>query len=76
MPIPYKIKRLSYGKITVSSYLLRHPVLGKDTVEEYFLRFNGVIKVRCRKSSGSLTLEYNPDTFNLIEFIKCRKKAG
>ncbi len=69
MPIPYKIKRLSYGKITVSSYLLRHPVLGKDTVEEYFLRFNGVIKVRCRKSSGSLTLEYNPDTFNLIEFI-------
>ncbi|MFN3813622.1 MAG: heavy metal translocating P-type ATPase [Aquificaceae bacterium] len=69
MPLPYKIKRLSRGKITVSSYLFRHPGLGKDTLERYFLGFNGVMKARCRKSSGSLSLEYNPDTFDLIEFI-------
>lgn len=67
--IPYRIERLSPGKITLSSYLfayLHHP---KESVESFFSRFNGVKKVRFYPKRGRLTLEYDTNTFDLIDFI-------
>ncbi len=69
MPIPYSVKRLVKGRLRLQSHLfslLHHP---DEVVESFFMRFKGVKKVKLNKGSASLSLDYDPDTFDLIEFI-------
>ncbi|MCX8060110.1 MAG: heavy metal translocating P-type ATPase, partial [Aquificaceae bacterium] len=65
----YKVESLSPGRIRLSSYLFQHLHHPEETLLSYFSRFGGVRKVRYSKSSGRLTLEYDPRSFDLIAFL-------
>ena len=66
----YRIERLHLGRIKLSSYIFKYLHHPEDTLQAYFSRFGGVRKVSYSRSSGRLTLEYDPKTFDLIEFLK------
>lgn len=76
MPIPYKIKKIYPEKVVIFSYFFLHPHLQKETIEEYFLKFNGVKKARCTKNKGILTLEFDSSNFDLIELINFFEKSS
>ncbi|MFN3471673.1 MAG: heavy metal translocating P-type ATPase [Aquificaceae bacterium] len=65
----YRIERLSPGRIKLSSYLFKYLHHPEETLKSYFSRFGGVKRVRYSKTSGRLTLEYDPKSFDLIEFL-------
>jgi hypothetical protein len=69
MPIPYQIKRLRAGSLKISSplfSLLHHP---EEVIKVFFEKFGGVKEVSYSKSSGSITIRYEPSEFDLIGFI-------
>jgi hypothetical protein len=69
MPVPYQIKRLRAGSLKISSplfSLLHHP---EEVIGAFFEKFGGVEKVSYSKSSGSITIRYEPSEFDLIGFI-------
>jgi len=69
MPIPYQIKRLRAGSLKISSplfSLLHHP---EEVIKVFFERFGGVKEVSYSKSSGNITIRYEPSEFDLIGFI-------
>ncbi|MFN4131915.1 MAG: hypothetical protein ACK4GE_02425, partial [Caldimicrobium sp.] len=76
MPLPYKIKKISSRKLLVFSYLFQHPNIHKETIEEYFLKFNGVKKAKCIKNKGTISLEFDSEHFNLIELINFFEKSS
>lgn len=65
----YKIERLSPGRIRLTSYLFQYLHHPEETLRSYFSRFGGIKRVKYSKTSGKLTLEYDPDSFDLIEFL-------
>lgn len=65
----YRIEKLSPGRIKLTSYLFQHLHHPEETLKAYFSRFGGVKRVRYSKASGRLTLEYDPESFDLIEFL-------
>lgn len=66
---PYTIERLYPGKLKISSYIFKHLHHPEDAIRAYFSRFTGVKKVRYYKNAGRLVIEYDPEDFDLIEFI-------
>ncbi|WP_448588467.1 heavy metal translocating P-type ATPase [Thermocrinis sp.] len=69
MPIPYEISRLRPGGLKIKSHLfklLHHP---QETLQSFFGRFGGVKSVNYIKETGSLTIYYEPDQFDLIGFL-------
>ncbi len=67
--IPYRIEKLSPGRLRLSSYLFQHLNYPEKVLKESFSRFGGVRKVSYSKKSGKLLLEYEPEDFDLIEFL-------
>ncbi len=67
--MPYQIERLAPGRIKLFSFLFRHLHHPKETVEGYFARFKGVKRASYSRVSGKLTLEYDPNTFDLVDFL-------
>ncbi|MEZ0361991.1 MAG: heavy metal translocating P-type ATPase [Hydrogenobacter sp.] len=67
--IPYRLENLSPGRLRLSSYLFQHLHYPEEVLKESFSRFGGVKKVSYSKRSGRLLLEYEPDSFDLIEFL-------
>lgn len=65
----YKIERLSPGRLIISSYLFKYLHHPEESLQSYFSRFGGVRKVKYSKTSGRLTLEYDPESFDLIDFL-------
>lgn len=76
MPIPYEIKKFSIGKLILFSHLFFHPNIHKHTIEEYFLKFEGIKRAKCIKRKGLLNLEYDPEKFDLIDLINFFKKGS
>lgn len=67
--IPYTIEKFYPGKLKISSYIFKHLHHPEDAIRAYFSRFTGVKKVRYYKRAGKLVIEYDPENFDLIEFI-------
>ncbi|MFN4318924.1 MAG: heavy metal translocating P-type ATPase [Aquificaceae bacterium] len=65
----YRIERLSPGRIKLSSYLFKYLHHPEETLKSYFSRFGGIKRVKYSKTSGRLTLEYDPESFDLIDFL-------
>ncbi len=65
----YKIERLSLGRLRLSSYLFKYLHHPEESLQGYFLKFGGVKRVKYSRASGRLTLEYDPESFDLIEFL-------
>ncbi|WP_041309788.1 hypothetical protein [Hydrogenobacter thermophilus] len=60
---------LGFGLGIVALYMLERSRERKRMEDTYFSRFTGVKKVRYYKRAGRLVIEYNPEDFDLIEFI-------
>ncbi|MCS7196863.1 MAG: heavy metal translocating P-type ATPase [Aquificaceae bacterium] len=65
----YKVERLSPGRIRLTSYLFKYLHHPEETLLSYFSRFGGVRRVSYSSNSGKLTLEYDPQSFDLIDFL-------
>ncbi|MEN3028902.1 MAG: heavy metal translocating P-type ATPase [Aquificaceae bacterium] len=65
----YRVERLSPGRIRLTSYLFKYLHHPEETLLSYFSRFGGVRRVSYSGSSGKLTLEYDPQSFDLIDFL-------
>ena len=70
MPIPYSIKSLLPGRLQVKSLFLKYVDVSEDTVKAFFLRREGVERVRVNKKTGSLTLEFDSKKFSLKQFFE------
>ncbi|MCX7989748.1 MAG: heavy metal translocating P-type ATPase [Aquificaceae bacterium] len=65
----YRVERLSPGRIRLTSYLFKYLHHPEETLLSYFSRFGGVRRVSYSSNSGKLTLEYDPQSFDLIDFL-------
>ncbi len=65
----YKVEKLFPGRLRLVSYLFQHLHHPDETLKSYFSRFGGVRRISYSKASGRLTLEYDPKSFDLIEFL-------
>jgi Cu2+-exporting ATPase len=65
----YRVERLSPGRLRLTSYLFQYLHHPDETLKSYFSRFGGVRKVSYSRTSGRLILEYDPQSFDLIEFL-------
>ncbi len=65
----YKVEKLSPGRLRLTSYLFQYLHHPDETLKAYFSRFGGVRKVSYSRASGRLILEYDPNSFDLIEFL-------
>ncbi len=69
MPIPYSIKSLLPGRLQVKSLFLKYVDVSEDTVKAFFLKREGVERVKVNKKTGSLTLEFDSKKFKLEQFF-------
>ncbi len=65
----YRVEKLSPGRLRLTSYLFQYLHHPEETLKSYFSRFGGVRKVSYSRASGRLILEYDPNSFDLIEFL-------
>jgi len=70
MAIPYKINSFLEGRIQVKSDLLRYVHVSQEGIENYFKsNFKGIKKIKVSKKTGRITVEYDPNTFDLKGFF-------
>jgi Cu2+-exporting ATPase len=70
MAIPYNIKSMLPGRVSVKSELLRYVSVSEDTITEYILENYNVSEARANKKTGTLTIEYSPEQFDPRELFK------
>jgi hypothetical protein len=70
MAIPYNIKSLLPGRVSLQSELLRYVSVSEDTIAEYILENYNVSDARANKKAGTLTIEYSPEHFDPSELFK------
>jgi hypothetical protein len=76
MAIPYNIKSMLPGRISVKSELLRYVSVPEDTIVEYILKNYNVSRARANKRAGTLTIEYSPGQFDPSELFKALDNAS
>ncbi len=76
MAIPYNIKSMLPGRVSLRSELLRYVSVSEDTISEYILVNYNVTAARANKNAGALTIEYNPEQFDPRELFKALDSAS
>jgi Cu2+-exporting ATPase len=70
MAIPYNIKCIFPGRISIKSEFLKYVYVQEDTISEYILENYNVSEVKANKKTGTVTIEYNPEKFDPDELFK------
>lgn len=76
MAIPYDIKSMLPGRVSVKSELLRYVSVSEDTISEYILENYNVSGARANKKAGTLTIEFSPEQFDPRELFKALDSAN
>ncbi len=76
MAIPYNIKSMLPGRVSLRSEFLRYVSVSEDTIVEYILENYKVTAARANKNAGALTIEYNPEQFDPRELFKALDSAS
>ncbi len=66
----FDIKHKSYGRIRVNSFYLKYIDVSEDTIESFIKSQDGIIDAKLNKTTGSLSIEYDPDKIFIEEFIE------
>ena len=70
MAIPYKINSFLEGRIQIKSDFFKYIHISQKAIEDYFKNhFKGIKKIKVSKKTGRITIEYNPDIFDVKEFF-------
>lgn len=75
MAIPYDVKSMLPGRLSLKSELLRYVSVSEDTITEYILENYKVNGARANKRAGTLTIEYSPEQFDPFELFKALDNA-
>lgn len=70
MAIPYNIKSMLPGRISLKSELLRYVSVSEDAINEYIIGNYNVSSARANKNAATLTIEYDPEIFDPRELFK------
>ena len=76
MAIPYNIKSMLPGRVSLKSELLRYVSVSEDTISEYILENYNVSGARANKNAATLIIEYNPEQFDPRELFKALDSAS
>ena len=76
MAIPYNIRSMLPGRVSLKSELLRYVSVSEDTISEYILENYNVSGARANKNAGTLIIEYNPEIFDPRELFMALDSAS
>ncbi len=66
----FEIKHKTYGRIRVNSFYLKYIDVSKDVIESFIKSQDGITDVKLNKTTGSLSIEYDPNKICIEEFIE------
>ena len=76
MAIPYNIKSMLPGRVSLKSELLRYVSVSEDTISEYILENYNVSGARANKKAGTLTIQYSPEQFDPRDLFQALDNAS
>lgn len=63
------VKHKTYGRIRVNSFYLKYLDVSKETIEEFIKSQDGIIDAKLNKTTGSLSISYDPNKIYIEEFL-------
>jgi Cu2+-exporting ATPase len=64
------VKHKTYGRIRVNSFYLKYLDVSKETIEEFIKSQDGIIDAKLNKTTGSLSISYDPNKIYIEEFLE------
>ncbi len=64
------VKHKTYGRIRVNSFYLKYLDVSKEAIEEFIKSQDGILDAKVNKTTGSLSISYDPNKIYIEEFLE------
>lgn len=64
------VKHKTYGRIRVNSFYLKYLDVSQEAIEEFIKSQDGIIDAKLNKTTGSLSISYDPNKIYIEEFLE------